>query len=805
MQEHSATHSGFNSLLSLQPLVSVLKSMVADGKPGARKLYQTLLDEVGAVPELLQSHDNLEVFLRHAELTETLLSTIFTPSTTDRQGIHAVTFPFRSETIFASPAFKELFLADGTNIIKVPDNKANYTIAKASINLAYNLVMHHFYSWDLPLVAYSVHHYTDTETGLTKYLELTLNAEYVTVSLANKDFTLPAGYAAQRAMDMDELKKAIPLENFLFEGLVVIDVADVTSEQVITEIKNTLIDINAFSDVTVYDTLQRHIQTFLGARDVTVGVTPFFKVNEYYLFSDLHYRNSVLFKHEKAAADRFAASRLVQYTFRHSDQPQLHHNLDEKNGSDLLRFYKDQGVKSLILCPLKCEDGQLIGLLEIVSQQPGRLKYHHLRKIQSAMQLFTLALEKSVESLELQIDKTIKEHFTAIQPAVEWKFTEAAFQFLQHKQRHEAARIPTISFNNVYPLYAAIDIKNSSLERNNAIQLDILEQLNMVHKVLEIANHKVEFPLLQEIRYKTEKYIASASETLLSDDELSIYDFLQTDIDGLFKHLREARPEMKRMIDEYFAAFDPEKNMIYDYRKKYEDSITRINDALDKFIDREQASIQKVYPHYFERYVTDGIEFNIYIGQELAPYQPFNEIYVSNLKMWQLTLLAKAARLTHSLEKKLALPLQTTQLILAHCIPLSISFRRKERKFDVDGAYNIRYEIVKKRIDKVHIKDGDRLTQPGTIAVVYSQQKELNEYLEYIEYLTSEGLLVGEVEHHELEELQGVSGMKALRVQVALASEPEPPGPEDAKAKTPHLQRKLTQPPAGTTQPAENQ
>jgi hypothetical protein len=141
-----------------------------------------------------------------------------------------------------------------------------------------------------------------------------------------------------------------------------------------------------------------------------------------------------------------------------------------------------------------------------------------------------------------------------------------------------------------------------------------------------------------------------------------------------------------------------------------------------------------------------------------------------------LTLLAKAARLSHGLEKKLPLPLQTTQLILAHSIPLTISFRRKERKFDVDGAYNIRYEIVKKRIDKVHLKDSEeRLTQPGTIAVVYSQQKELNEYLEYIQFLQAEGLLTDSVEQLDLEDTQGISGLKGIRVGINLASAELPP------------------------------
>ena len=147
--------------------------------------------------------------------------------------------------------------------------------------------------------------------------------------------------------------------------------------------------------------------------------------------------------------------------------------------------------------------------------------------------------------------------------------------------------------------------------------------------------------------------------------------------------------------------------MIYHHRKEYEESIARVNEVLARFIDKEQTEAQKVYPHYFERYVTDGIEFNMYIGQSISPRRIFDTLYLRNLKMWQLSALAKAARITNRLAVELTHPLYTTQLILAHSLPLSISFRTAERKFDVDGDYNIRYEIIKKRIDKFEFKSGN--------------------------------------------------------------------------------------------------
>jgi hypothetical protein len=627
------------------------------------------------------------------------------------------------------------------------------------------------------MIASSVHPFKDKESGLTIYYELSLNAQFVDVRCINESFTLPSGISPHRSIEMEELKALFPLENFEFEGLVVTDVLDVTEEQVISEIKNALININAFSDVEVYDDLQQHVQSLIGLKKVRIGITPFFKKNDYYLYTEAHYRNSILFGHEQVLQDKDRISEQCRDVFRETEQCILYEILNESSSryNELLRYYYEQGIHSLILCALRCEDGDLIGLLEIASETKGRLQFKHVTRVGPSIQLFVLALEKTSESLQMQIDKTIKEHFTAIQPAVEWKFTEASFKYLQIQQASDLARMPSISFDDVYPLYGSIDVRNSSTERTSAIQQDLLEQLTLAKSVLEKADRIMDFPLLKEIQYRLDKYSASAGDTLLSDEEVMIYEFLGNDLHSLFQTLKQTKPELRKIIDNYYGALDPQRNVIYHKRKNYEESITRINDVLDRFMDVEQQTAQEAYPHYFERYVTDGIEFNIYVGQSISPMRPFNEMYVKNLKLWQLTVLARAARITHALEKRLSMPLQTTQLILAHSIPLSISFRRKERKFDVDGAYNIRYEIVKKRIDKVHLKDSEeRLTQPGKIAVVYSQQRELIEYMEYIEYLQQEGLLGDGIEHLELEDTQGISGLKAIRVDVTLNMDSAP-------------------------------
>ena len=98
---------------------------------------------------------------------------------------------------------------------------------------------------------------------------------------------------------------------------------------------------------------------------------------------------------------------------------------------------------------------------------------------------------------------------------------------------------------------------------------------------------------------------------------------------------------------------------------------------------------------------------------------------------------------------------------------MTIQFKMEEKKFGVEGAYNIRYEIIKKRIDKALVKEtNERLTLPGKIAIVYSQDKEANEYINYLKYLQSINYIGPDIEWLTLKDMPGVNGMKALRVDV---------------------------------------
>src|SRR5262249_34228793 len=157
---------------------------------------------------------------------------------------------------------------------------------------------------------------------------------------------------------------------------------------------------------------------------------------------------------------------------------------------------------------------------------------------------------------------------------------------------------------------------------------------------------------------------------------------------------------------------------------------------ISSYLDAEEELAQSMFPHYFERQRTDGVDHTIYVGGSLVEGGRFDDLYLRNLRLWQLMVTCGIARRTEAAMPRLGVPPPTPHPLLAHHTPLSSRFRCDERRFDVDGAYNVRYEVIKKRIDKAVVRaTQERITQPRQLAIVYSHASEAAEYRGYLEYL----------------------------------------------------------------------
>ncbi|HLV51749.1 MAG TPA: hypothetical protein VKY44_07310, partial [Flavobacterium sp.] len=181
----------------------------------------------------------------------------------------------------------------------------------------------------------------------------------------------------------------------------------------------------------------------------------------------------------------------------------------------------------------------------------------------------------------------------------------------------------------------------------------------------------------------------------------------------------------------------------------------------------EQVAIQEVYPHYFERFRTDGVEHSLFIGNSITPRQVFDSIYLYNLRLWQIQVMCKIIMSHHKLQSELKFDLQLTSLILAYSEVISIRFRMDEKRFDVEGNTDIRFEVMKKRLAKAMLKGSkERLVQEDKLAIVYINDTEKQNYINYLNFLKEKNYLTGEIEQVTIEPLQDINDLEALRITI---------------------------------------
>jgi len=511
-------------------------------------------------------------------------------------------------------------------------------------------------------------------------------------------------------------------------------------------------------------------QSLLGLKDIKIGFSNYNKRDDKFERVYGIRMNSYLLheKDENSCSDALCTSSyntlLQNKTFYAVSDVDKFYKLS-KGKVPQYKTLKAQGIKSAILAPIANDEG-LTGILEIVSEQPKVLNSINANKLVDVMPFIVSAVERSKDEEQNVIEAVIQKECTSIHPSVNWRFEKEARHFIQSQYNGEKPSFNKIAFENIYPLFGQIDIKGSSEARNSATQKDLTIQLQSIKSIIEGAIKLENLPIYEQFLYQINNYLEGLDISFQVDSEQQISAFIKQDIDPLLEHLKVMNV-LNEEVNSYFDSIDDKVNALYDHRKKYDDTIALINKEMASLLDKKQIEAQVMYPHYFERFKTDGVEHNMYIGESITKEDSFNPIYLYNLRLWQLQVMCEMENSFYLMQPDFSVKLNVASMILVFNQSLSISFRMDEKHFDVDGTYNARYEIVKKRVDKAYIKGTtERVTQKGKISIIYSQKQDEIEYLRYVKFLQSKKYLDDDIEVVELEDLQAVTGLKAIRVSV---------------------------------------
>ncbi len=755
----------FSCKLSFVQLINHWKKKVSSGDAGEVIIAKEITRQLDDGLEFLTPFDSLDEIKDKRDFVELLLTGIF-PSALRERELAFARKPFDPAGFYYTLPFLNLFSKEGLSFyINHQEGVRNATIIRAC-----RMILNRFYGQRIKYEEETILSMKTKDSPYEKHYKLEYNTKFVEIkklkllqAISQDEINL----LLSDIEDIDLWLKYIPPTHFEFQGMVSVTLIDVTEGEAMSRLKKVLLNKEAVVEPESILELEMQLRTYFGVKDLVMGLIAVdypvgrklphrYKINHSLLnkkvkrlFSD-KYAGSI---YEQACkiGDTLIIEDLERYPFPTALEKQL----------------LKRGLSSVIIVPLM-RSNKVIGILELGSPNAYDLNSFIRRKLREVRPLFRTALRRSRQEIDNEIEAIIRERYTALHPSIEWKFIDAAFKLIaRRKKEGDKARIDSIVFKDIYPLYGQADIVGSTNKRNNAIQEDFVDNLLRVKKILEKIDDKNKFPIIESLKVRVLDELDYLESGLLSNHEFRTSRFLKEEVYPFFIQLKDQKTKIDRELNQYFADLDKDLKIIYNKRRDYEESVQMINRTIGDFLLKEDKKNQEMLPHYFEQRKTDGVEYNIYIGQSLLKGKRFERIHLQNVRLWQLISMCKITRKIEALQKKIPIPLFTAQLILVHSTPLTIRFRMDEKQFDVDGTLNIRYPLLKKRIDKALIEGtGQRLTQKGKVSIVYSEEKDRIEYEKYIEYLLQKGLIKEEVEYLSLGKMQGIQGLKALRVSV---------------------------------------
>ena len=753
--------------ISFNKLIEHYEAMAKSEDAFIAAKAQRVLKAQEPYPELRDGFSDYSLLETYKKEIGILLEDSFSEVLTHNE-IKTASVPFEDIIFNSSKRFQSIIEEAGDDFeLTIKNMPEDYKYI-----IACTIILNFVYGYDLNFKRPFFYEIPD-ENGIMRYYKILYNADFMEIEVTDKAREITQKDYDELLDNFDNLelwKEKFPPDSYIFKGFVISNIFDVTDDQSISNVKSKLIAENRQNkDQNLMDEFHEIFRSLFKIKDLKVGFSAYNKeentfervygegISSYLLHGDDNRKC-------KTSLCRYSYDLLLKDNkiFSVSDVNKFH---KISNGmAPQLDALKAQGIQSAIFAPIADEEG-LMGIMELVSDKPKLLNSINANKLVDIMPFIVAAVQRSKKEEENLIEAIIQQECTAIHPSVKWKFEREAKRFLTEDLKGNQATFNKIAFEDVYPLYGQIDIKGSSQARNNATQQDLTLQLNSAKRIIEKALENEQLPIYEQVIYQINEYLKRLKDHFQVDSEHQITSFFRKEITPLFEHLQANGFE--KDIEAYFNTIDDKLEVLYKNRKDYDDTITMINKKMASLLDNKQEQAQHMYPHFFERFKTDGVEHNMYIGESITKEDSFNPIYLYNLRLWQLQVMCEMENAYYQMQSEFPIALDVASMILVFNSPLTISFRMDEKQFDVDGTYNARYEIVKKRVDKAFIKGTNkRITEKGKITIVYSQKEDEIEYMRYIKFLQSKNYLDEDIEIVELQDLQAVTGLKAIRVNV---------------------------------------
>jgi len=496
----------------------------------------------------------------------------------------------------------------------------------------YKAILKKFYGLDLKVDLPINLSFLNRDNGLERYFKFTANSSFLDVHHLEPLPKLEESNIRKLLdvkFDLALWMEILPPENFLFSGSAFVTLVDTTTEEASRNLQFALLNREEiFEEAIWFETTQQEIRNLFRLPKIRLGIATVQHNGQLDFTSKKKIWNSLLIKELTESPQEYIENSIYQQVLQNGETLIIKNLKKEKEKENkLAKNIVKMGFQNLLLTPLYSNE-RIIGILELASPSPGAIDGLSMFKVNQVKPIFGYALKRHLEEFENMVEAEMLEEFTTIHPSIQWRFREAAINKLNKSVLDE-----NIIFENIYPIYGSLDIRDSSKKRNKAIYLDLLENLEFIGNLLRKAFDILSLDILEELLLQVQQKIEKLQSQLSTEDEAGLAEYIRRKINPVIQHLGERYSEFSPMAEQYKSRINIESGIFGSNRINYDVALKKLNSSIANILDEEEEELQKTVPCYYEKYLTDGVEYNIYLGQSIAPQIPFDDLYIENVRL----------------------------------------------------------------------------------------------------------------------------------------------------------------------------
>ena len=359
-----------NLKISFEAIFEYLEKITQDKDHNLYATANEIIKEYKEYPILREGFEDFNYLQKYNKEIDTLLDIIF-PEILQNDEIKAVSIPFDFTTFKLSKRFLRI-LDDAGETYKL--KLRNFDESKLFISSCIFILVHYY----KVKIAFERPFYFDIpnfKIGLTKKYRVKFNKDLFKIKLLKNTPKLTKSDINELLDNYNNIniwREKFPIHSYEFKGFGIMNLFDVTSDQLISDVKENLL----IKDEQAFLELEQSISNLFGSNSLKFEFSTYYLHNNELAYRYYYNQNSFIVQGKNNFdCDEISCDDIFKKVFEEKEMLTISDVDKYGKTTNYNKFYKSlkkKGIKSVILVPIILTD-ELFGIMELVSKNKYEL------------------------------------------------------------------------------------------------------------------------------------------------------------------------------------------------------------------------------------------------------------------------------------------------------------------------------------------------------------------------------------------------------------------------------------------------